>query len=147
MSDDSNVIEHPRSRPRERGGPEDSSGLVDGGDFARRLREVERDVDRIPGEIRTQTATITGKLDVLNAKLESSFQNVATREWIMGRALWVYALIVGLVLSVVAIVVALAINAISTVEEPNPIVIQRQLSDPPPPQQGADESVADESPH
>ena len=65
-------------------------------DLSRRLRDVEREVDRIPGEIRTQTATVTGKLDVLTAKLETGFASVATREWVMSTALWVYSLVVAI---------------------------------------------------
>lgn len=95
-------------------------------DTSRRLREVEREVDRIPGEIRTQTATISGKLEVLNTKLDAKFATMATREWIMGTALWVYALIVALILGVVSIIVSIALDAIDRPAEPVAAPILRE---------------------
>ena len=66
------------------------------GDIAHRLRQVERDVDRLPGLFREQAAEIkgeiregraesTGQHEVIKAKLEplATREHVANRGWIL----------------------------------------------------------------
>lgn len=74
-----------------------------GGDIDHRLRQVERDVDRIPGLLREQAAEIKGEIregraeskgqhEVINAKLKP----LATREYVANRGWILIALLVAI---------------------------------------------------
>ena len=100
------VLQHPRGRPRGTRASSGHGGSGDGSgnDVERRVRDVERQVDRIPGEIRVQTTEISGKLETLSNKLDLKFETVATREWILGKALWVYSVVVAILLALAAMI-------------------------------------------
>ena len=77
--------------PRGPGGDE-GDGVEPTAELHRRLREVERDVDKLPGLIREQAAEIKGEIregraeakghrEVIEAKLEP----LATREYVTNR--------------------------------------------------------------
>lgn len=114
------LLQRPRGWPRGRGAEsgDGGSGEGSGNDIERRVRDVERQVDRIPGEIRVQTTEISGKLETLNNKLDLKFETVATREWILGKALWVYSLVVAILVALAAMILNVTLSGHITEQPP-----------------------------
>ena len=79
-----------------------------------RVRDMEREVDRLPAEMRAQSARIGGKIDLLAVKVEAGFATVATREWVMSKALWVYSLVVALLFVVAMMILNFALSSVPT---------------------------------
>ena len=119
MTRGDNIVDFP-SRPRtipENGAPGGGGGSGSGNDQSGdddRLRALEREVDRIPGEIRTMSAQINGRIDVILARLG----NVATREWVMSRALAIIGTLLGLLVG--ALLRFVLVNPLSLPVPPPP---------------------------
>ena len=102
-------------------------------DISRRLRDVEREVDRLPAEMRTQSARIGGKIDLLTAKFDAGFATVATREWVMSKALWVYSLVVALLFVVAMMLLNFALSSAPTLPtsvggDRNPVPVPSEIN-------------------
>lgn len=102
-------------------------------DVSRRLRDVEREVDRLPAEMRAQSAKLGGKIDLLAVKFDAGFATVATREWVMSKALWVYSLVVALLFVVAMMILNFALSSVRTqpvslAEDRDPVPVPSEIS-------------------
>jgi len=126
----------PREHGKSRRPPEfddDEAAVTVPEDMSRRLRDVEREVDRLPAEMRAQSARIGGKIDLLAVKFDAGFATVATREWVMSKALWVYSLVVALLFVVAMMLLNFALSSapaqpVSRAGDRDPVPVPSEIS-------------------